>query len=343
MRIGVIGATGYSGLELIRMLALHPNVKEMNFYSTSSFGEDISEQFPHLNKSVSGTIQKWDVNRIILENDLLFFATPHGVSSELINQLKDTTIQIIDLSGDFRIKDPDIYKFWYKQEHACFEKTSQFTYGISELNKEEIQKSNLIANPGCYPTSVILGVAPLVKAELIEENSIIIDAKSGISGAGKGLSSTSHYMNRNDNLTAYKLYTHQHIPEIEQFLHSINQNQNYISFTPHLIPMTRGILTTIYATAKRKISSEELQEIYKSCYEGSYFVRLRDTIPSTKDVYGSNFCDIYAAYDDRTNRITIISVIDNLIKGAAGQAIQNMNLMLKIPEETGLHFTPLFP
>lgn len=214
---------------------------------------------------------------------------------------------------------------------------------MAEWNKEEIKQSNFIANPGCYPTASILAIAPLLLENLIVEHSIIIDAKSGISGAGKSLNEMTHFTNRNDNFAAYKIFDHQHIPEIEQFFKRIDSNEHYITFTPHLAPMTRGIMTTTYSTAKALISDEELKELYKEMYKESYFIRIRDSIPCTKDVYGSNFCDIYPAFDERTNRITVISVIDNLIKGAAGQAIQNMNIMLGLPEETGLKLAPIFP
>lgn len=343
MEIGIIGATGYSGIELIRILTMHPKINKLNFYALADYPDDISNYYPHLKGTIEGNIKKWDHHQAVKENDLLFFATPHGVSSELISEIMNEKIKIIDLSGDFRIKNEKVYQKWYKQNHPCFSSTQKFTYGLTEWNRVLIKSSNFISNPGCYPTASLLGIAPLVKASLIEENSIIIDAKSGISGAGKSLNSTTHFSNRNENLAAYKIHDHQHTPEIEQFLTSLNSKQDYISFTPHLIPMTRGIMTTIYANSKTKINTNDLRELYKTCYEDSYFIRVRDSIPDTKDVYGSNYCDIYVAYDERTNRITVISVIDNLIKGAAGQAVQNMNLLFNLPEETGLNLTPLFP
>lgn len=343
MKVGIVGASGYSGLELIRILHMHPNIEELNFYALTSNANDISDIYPHLKSIVKGPIQKWVSNQSINENHIIFLATPHGVSSEIVMNISDENVKIIDLSGDFRLKEEQKYNKWYKSNHPCFSKTSNFTYGLAEWNKEEIKTSNFIANPGCYPTASILAIAPLLKENLIVENSIIIDAKSGISGAGKGSNEVTHFTNRNDNFTAYKIHDHQHIPEIEQFLSMINQKENYITFTPHLAPMTRGIMATVYSTAREMISNKELQALYKEMYKDSYFIRIRDSIPCTKDVYGSNFCDIYPAFDERTNRITIISVIDNLIKGAAGQAIQNMNIMLGLPEETGLTFTPIFP
>ncbi len=343
MKVGIMGATGYGGLELVRFLSMHPEISGMNFYSTSDYTEDLSTYFPHLATNNSGQIKKWNKNNSVSENDILFFATPHGVSSGLMEEIDFSKTKLIDLSGDFRLKKEETYQKWYKHTHPCFSKTNEFTYGLSELNREAIKQSNQIANPGCYPTATLLGLAPLLKAGIVAKNSIIVDAKSGISGAGKTANQTTQFMNRNENLTAYKITEHQHIPEIEQIIGSIDSSQDFITFTPHLVPMTRGILSTIYVTSTREISNEELKELYNQSYEDSYFVRVRDGIPCTKDVYGSNFCDIYATYDDRTNRITIVSVIDNLVKGAAGQAIQNMNIMLNLPDETGLQFTPIFP
>lgn len=343
MKVGIIGASGYSGLELIRMLHSHPTIESLNFYALSSDVNDISQHYPHLKSIVKEPIKKWDPENSIKENNILFLATPHGVSSEIVMNLSEENVKVIDLSGDFRLKDEQQYNKWYKSNHPSFSKITKFSYGLAEWNKETIKNSNFIANPGCYSTAALLAIAPLLKADVIVENSIIIDAKSGISGAGKSTNEVTHFTNRNDNFAAYNIHEHQHIPEIEQFLTRINVNQNYVTFTPHLAPMTRGILATSYATAKMSISNEELREIYKEVYKDSYFIRIRDSIPCTKDVYGSNFCDIYPAYDERTNRITIVSVIDNLIKGAAGQAIQNMNIMLGLPEETGLMYTPIFP
>lgn len=343
MKVGIVGATGYSGLELIRLLSMHPKINKLNFYSTTEYSEDLTFYYPHLANKVKGSIKMWDKDQSASENDILFFATPHGVSSELIKEIDYEETKLIDLSGDFRLNKVELYTKWYKQKHPCFTKSNEFTYGLTELNREAIKSSHNISNPGCYPTATLLGIVPLLKAGLISSNSIIIDAKSGISGAGKAANQTTQFMNRNENLAAYKIMDHQHIPEIEQFIQMLDATQEYVSFTPHLIPMTRGILTTIYATANRGISKDELKEIYKSSYEDCYFVRIRDSIPCTKDVYGSNFCDLHASYDERTNRIIIVSVIDNLVKGAAGQAIQNMNIMSDLPEETGLQYSPLFP
>jgi N-acetyl-gamma-glutamyl-phosphate reductase len=254
-------------------------------------------------------------------------------------------LKVIDLSGDFRLKEPKLYDKWYNKIAAPQHIISESVYGLSEWMEEEIKNASLIANPGCYPTATLLGLAPLLKASAVNEHSIIIDAKSGISGAGRSLSTAAHYTEANDNVRIYKVNQHQHIPEIEQMMSQWLPEVSPITFSTHLVPMTRGIMCTIYANANSAMTEQQLRELYITSYEDSPFVRIRKTgeYPSTKDVYGSNFCDIGVTYDERTGRITVVSVIDNLMKGAAGQAVQNLNIMMGLDQKTGLDFVPMYP
>jgi N-acetyl-gamma-glutamyl-phosphate reductase len=290
-------------------------------------------------------MEAFDASNLSEKNDIVFLATPSGVSSNLVPQLLDNGIKCIDLSGDFRLRSIEEYETWYKHSPADQKYIEKATYGLSEIYPEKIKTSNLIANPGCYPTASTLGLIPIVKTQVADEKSIIIDAKSGVSGAGRGLSLSAHYAETNENLKAYKLGAHQHIPEIEQVLQDESGSPITITFTTHLVPMTRGIMCTIYVNLKETVGIEEVHQIYTEFYQNRPFVRVRPlgNVPSTKEVYGSNFCDIGLHVDPRTNRLTIISVIDNLMKGASGQAIQNLNLMNGWDERTGLDDLPIYP
>jgi N-acetyl-gamma-glutamyl-phosphate reductase len=345
MNIAIIGATGYSGVELLRFLQHHPYVSSCSLYSSSQDGTHLSYSFPHIGEEEGWILQKIDIEQIAATSDVVFFATPPGVSSELAPSLIEKGVKVIDLSGDFRLKDRTVYEKWYKRQTASDVYLQQAVYGLTEWNREEIRRAKLLSNPGCYPTATLLGLAPLVKHDLIEENSIIVDAKSGVSGAGRQASLSTHFSETNENVKIYKVNEHQHIPEIEQMLTNWNERIQPITFSTHLIPMTRGIMATIYANAKTDLSLEMLLDLYKTSYEDSKFVRIRKPgqFPSTKEVYGSNYCDIGIAYDERTGRVTVVSVIDNLVKGAAGQAIQNFNMMMGWDEESGLSFTPIYP
>jgi N-acetyl-gamma-glutamyl-phosphate reductase len=345
MNIAIIGATGYGGVELLRFLQHHPHVRHCSLYSSSQDGVHFSESFPHVGEMEGAVLQKIDVEQMADECEVVFFATPPGVSSTLAPTLIDKGVKVIDLSGDFRLKDRSVYEMWYKRQTASDHYLQQAVYGLTEWNKEEIQKAQLLSNPGCYPTATLLGLAPLVKERLIEEDSIIVDAKSGVSGAGRKASLNTHFSEVNENVKIYKVNSHQHIPEIEQMLKTWNERIQPITFSTHLIPMTRGIMTTIYAKVKKELSLETLLDLYKTSYEDSKFVRVRKPgqFPATKEVYGSNYCDIGVAYDERTGRVTVVSVIDNLVKGAAGQAIQNLNVMMGWDEESGLMLAPIYP
>lgn len=345
LKAAIIGGTGYGSIELVRLINKHPYLEVGSVVSNSQSGSSFSEIYPHLSDIADQPLEKLDVDELSEKNDIVFFATPSGVSSKLLPQLVDRGIKCIDLSGDFRLRSGDIYETWYKHSPAEDKYLQQATYGLSEIYAEEIKTANLIANPGCYPTATTLGLIPVLNTNVADEKSIIIDAKSGVSGAGRGLSLTAHYSEINENLKAYKLGKHQHIPEIEQVLTDESGSLVSVTFTTHLVPMTRGIMCTMYVNLKEEISTQKVIELYKQFYQESHFIRVRPegNIPSTKEVSGSNYCDIGLHVDERTNRLTIISVIDNLVKGAAGQAIQNFNLMNGWDERMGLTDIPMYP
>ncbi|MEH7247760.1 N-acetyl-gamma-glutamyl-phosphate reductase [Neobacillus niacini] len=345
MRAAIIGGTGYGAIELIRLIQNHPHLEIGTVVSNSQAGSNFSASYPHLTNIVNQTLENFDPEMIRKQNDIAFLATPSGVSSKMVPQLLQTGIKVIDLSGDFRLRSQTEYETWYKHPAPEEKYLSKAVYGLSEIYEEEIKGASLIANPGCYPTATTLGLIPILKANLADSKSIIIDAKSGVSGAGRGLSLTSHYAEINENLKAYKLGAHQHIPEIEQVLKDETGSLITISFTTHLVPMNRGIMTTAYVNLTGKISTSEVNELYNEFYKNHPFVRIRPegTYPATKEVQGSNYCDIGLHVDPRTNRLTVISVIDNLVKGAAGQAIQNANLMNNWDVRTGLESIPMYP
>lgn len=344
MKAAIIGGTGYGAIELMRLIHKHPFLEVGTVVSNSQAGASFSQSYPHLSGIVEQPLETFDADKLSKENNIVFLATPSGVSSKLVPELVDKGIKVIDLSGDLRLRSGHEYETWYKHTPAEQTYLEKAVYGLSELYAEKIKDATLIANPGCYPTATILGLIPVLKEKLADEKSIVIDAKSGVSGAGRGLSLTSHYAEINENLKAYKLGAHQHIPEIEQVLQDEAGTPITITFTTHLVPMTRGIMCTIYVNLLGKISTNEVHNIYNTYYEEHPFVRVRPvgTIPSTKEVSGSNYCDIGLHVDPRTNRLTIISVIDNLVKGAAGQAIQNANLINNWDVRTGLDDIPMY-
>lgn len=345
MKAAIIGATGYGGAELIRILHTHPHVSIHSVHATAMIGESLTKNYSHMRSFIDKEIEAVDIEKIRKEVDVVFTATPSGVATNMAEEFLSAGVKVIDLSGDFRIKNPDIYKEWYKIEPAKSALVNQAVYGLTEWIEEDLTDVNLISNPGCFPTSALLGLAPVVKSGLVDTNSIIIDAKTGVSGAGKGLSQATHYSETNDNFKAYKINQHQHTPEIEEKIKGWNNKSKFVTFTPHLAPMTRGIMSTMYMTATEKVTEDQLIELYNEMYKDDYFVRIRKKgeYPTTKDVSGSNFCDISITYDERTNRITVISVIDNLVKGASGQAVQNMNKLFGFEEKAGIDFMPLFP
>ncbi|MGE7602017.1 N-acetyl-gamma-glutamyl-phosphate reductase [Peribacillus sp. NPDC097675] len=344
MNVSIVGATGYGGLELIRFLNNHPHLHIESLHTSSQFGRSIHEDNPHL-MHMKVKLEAIDPEKIAKTSDIVFLATPSGVSSQLISQFSDLDMKVIDLSGDLRLQAPGEYEHWYKKEAAPQSIIEKAVYGLAEWNADDIRQSTIIANPGCYPTATLLGLAPIFTEGWATGSDVIIDAKSGVSGAGKSPSVMTHYSEMNENFKIYKVNQHQHIPEIEQQLGRWSKDIQPISFNTHLVPMTRGIMTTMYVKLNRQTSTAELRDLYETIYEKHPFVRIQplNHFPSTKQVYGSNFCDIGVAYDDRTGRATIVSVIDNLVKGAAGQAIQNANIVMGMEETTGLWNTPLYP
>ena len=345
LRAAIVGSTGYGGVELIRLLQAHPLVEVTSVVSSSQAGTLFSDSYPHLTEIVTDQLDALDAELIRSKADVAFLATPHGVSMQLAPAFLRAGLKVIDLSGDYRLKDGETYRAWYKHDPAPKEELDQAVYGLCEVFGEEIAGKSFISNPGCYPTAASLGLYPIVQAGWIDPDTIVIDAKSGVSGAGRGLSLGTHFSEVNENFKAYKVNRHQHTPEIEQTLSHAAGRPVTVTFTTHLVPMTRGIMCTSYAKLTEMRTDAELAELYRSFYAGRKFVRVRRAgeWPATKEVWGSNYCDIGFSVDPRTRRVTIISVIDNLVKGAAGQAIQNLNLMMGWDETLGLGFTPAYP
>lgn len=347
IKAAIVGATGYAGQELLRLLLRHPEVEVVSIGSRTYDGQKMEDVYP-LYKHVTKDICK---NRTIEElssiADVIFLALPHGVASGKINDQILDKCKIIDLGADFRLKDLDIYEKWYKTEHHGRSLINKSVYGLCELHRDEIKKAQLIGNPGCYTTCSILSLAPLVKNHLIQKDSIIIDAKSGVTGAGRNAQLLYMFCECTESVKPYKVGCHRHTPEIEQELSLLNGESLKVLFTPNLVPMNRGISALCYATlndAGKKYSENELNALYHDFYKDEYFIRiLDDRIPDTKWVKGSNFCDIAIKVDHRTNRAIVIGAIDNLFKGAAGQAIQNMNIMFGLPEKTGIDLITDYP
>jgi len=345
IRVAIIGSTGYGGVELIRLLLKHPNVEITSVISSSSAGAEIAEGFPHLSEIMIDRLDAVDVPLIRSKADVVFTATPSGVSSGLVPQLLEAGLKVIDLSGDFRLKSGAVYEQWYKHKAADAKFLEQAVYGLAEIYGSNCYGVDFISNPGCYSTASLLGLIPALAAGWIDPKTIIIDAKSGVSGAGRGLGLGWHYAEINENFLAYKVNKHQHIPEIEQVLSQVAGHEVITTFTTHQVPMTRGIMCTIYASLTDSRSEADLIKLYRDYYKGRPFVRIRPQgkLPATKEVWGSNYCDIGFSTDPRTGRVTIISVIDNLVKGASGQAIQNLNLMMGWDETLGLEMAPVYP
>lgn len=345
MKVAVLGATGYTGLELIRLLHQHPALELAYIASDSSAGLELSEAYPHLRGVTDHSFEKLDLPAIASRCDIALLALPSGLSANSAPQLLQHGVKVIDLSGDHRLP-PDIYHHWYHKTPPAPDIQAQAVYGLPELYADQIAQANLIANPGCFPTATLLALLPLLKHGLIDPSTLVIDAKSGVSGAGKTPSAATHFVEINENFKAYKVGHHQHIPEIERILTQENPagEDVTISFTTHLVPMTRGILITSYAKLTADRSTEDLLHHLADFYKGHPFVRIHPagSMPQTRDVAKSNFCDIGLHVDPRTKRVTVISVIDNLVKGASGQAIQNLNLIAGLDPATGLLTTPVY-
>lgn len=339
IKAGILGATGYAGQQLVWILRNHPQ-SEIIFISSHSYADT---QYSDTYNNYYGFLEDVCINMEEAESklpliDILFIALPHGKSFDIVKKALAQGVKVVDLGADYRLKSPEVYKEWYGLEHEYKEVLEEACYGLVELNRDDIKKASLIANPGCYPTASILSLYPLLKHGLINPDSIIIDAKSGVTGAGRSAKIANLFTECNDSVKAYGIGSHRHTPEIEQVLSSACKENITLSFTPHLIPMNRGILATCYAKLNKQISTEELKEIYKSFYKDEYFVKIIEGLPETKWVRGSNLCHIGVKVDSRTNRVIIVAAIDNLIKGAAGQAVQNMNVMFNLKETAGLEF-----
>lgn len=343
--VAIVGASGYTGLELIRLLDRHPEVVITSVTSEQSAGKPISELFPSLRGRCDLVLEPLEPAAIAAKAQLIFTALPHQAAMTVVPAMLTAGRQVVDLSADYRLHDQAVYGAWY-EPHKNPELLPEAVYGLPELRRAKIKTARLVANPGCYPTSIILALKPLLDAGLIDPASIIADSGSGVSGAGRSAKADSLYCEVNEGFKAYGVGgLHRHTPEIEQELSELAGQSITITFTPHLVPMDRGILSTIYATPARPVSADELVALYASVYRDEPFVRPlpKGQFPSTAFVRGSNFCDIGVTLDSRTNRIIVVSAIDNLVKGASGQAIQNMNLLCGFPETLGLEGLALFP
>lgn len=345
IKVGIIGSTGYAGNELVRLLIQRNDVQILWYGSHSYIDKKYADVYRNFFEIVDAKCMDDNLEELVSLVDVVFTATPQGLCSKLVSEEILQKVKVIDLSADFRIKDVNRYEQWYGIEHKSPQFIDEAVYGLCEINRDKIKDARLIANPGCYPTCSILSIQPLLKAGLIDVNSIIVDAKSGTSGAGRGAKVDNLYCEVNESIKAYGVTVHRHTPEIEDQLGYIAGKDVVINFTPHLIPMNRGILITAYATLNRQVTYEEVKLLYDNCYANEKFVRVLDknVCPETRWVHGSNYVDVNFRIDDRTNRIIMMGAMDNLVKGAAGQAVQNMNIMFGLPEDTGLKQIPLFP
>ena len=345
IKVGIIGATGYAGSELVRILLGHKDVEIKWYGSRSYIDKKYASIYQNFFQLVDATCMDDNMEVLADQVDVIFTATPQGLCASLVNEEILSKVKIIDLSADFRIKDVKVYEEWYKLEHKSPQFIEEAVYGLCEINREDVKKARLVANPGCYTTCSILTCYPLVKEGIIDPNTIIVDAKSGTSGAGRGAKVDNLFCEVNENMKAYGVATHRHTPEIEEQLGYACGEKITINFTPHLVPMNRGILATAYASLKKDVTYEEVKAIYDKYYADEKFVRVleKDVCPQTKWVEGSNYVDVNFKIDPRTNRIIMMGAIDNLVKGAAGQAVQNMNLMFGFEENEGLKLVPMFP
>jgi N-acetyl-gamma-glutamyl-phosphate reductase len=344
IRVAIAGASGYTGFELIRLLGFHPEVELTTICSRTHQGVRLEEVYPALRGHCSLTFQLPEPDVLLTNADLVFTALPHQTAMDVVPELLARGVKVIDLSADYRLRDAGVYEAWY-QPHKTPELLAEAVYGLPELYREQIASARLVANPGCYPTSVILALAPVLLEKMIVPESIIADSKSGVTGAGRGPALATHYCEVNDGFKAYKVAEHRHTPEIEQELSRLAGRNIRVSFTPHLVPMSRGILSTIYATLLEGVKHADVERAFVAFYQHASFVRISGTgtLPTTLQVRGSNYCDLGWRLDARTGRLILISVIDNLTRGASGQAVCNMNLMYGWPETWGLNQAPWQP
>lgn len=345
IKAGIIGSTGYAGQELVRLLLQHGEVEVKWYGSRSYIDKKYYDVFRNMFQIVDAKCMDDNMDQLASEVDVIFTATPQGLCGNLVNEDILSKVKIIDLSADFRIKDLATYEAWYGIKHGSPQFIEEAVYGLCEINREKIKGARLIANPGCYPTCSTLSIYPLAKEGLIDMDTVIIDAKSGTSGAGRGAKVNNLYCEVNENIKAYGVATHRHTPEIEEQLSYASGKEVKLNFTPHLVPMNRGILVTAYAKLTKDVTYEELKAVYDAYYKEETFVRVldKDETPETRWVEGSNYVDVNFKIDPRTKRVIMMGAMDNLVKGAAGQAVQNMNLIFGFPETQGLMQVPMFP
>ena len=347
IKVGIIGATGYAGNELVRLLLGHKDAEIVWLGSRSYIDQNYSDVYRNMFKLVDAKCMDDNMEQLANEVDVIFTATPQGLCASLVNDEILSKTKIIDLSADFRLKDVNVYEQWYKLEHKAPQYIDEAVYGLCEINRDKVSKdTRIIANPGCYTTTSILTLYPMVKEGIINPDTIIIDAKSGTSGAGRGAKVANLFCEVNESIKAYGVGTHRHTPEIEEQLgYACGRDDLKLIFTPHLVPMNRGILVTAYANLAKDVTYEDVKAAYDKYYDKEYFVRVlpKDVCPETRWVEGSNFVDIGFKIEPRTNRLIMMGALDNLVKGAAGQAVQNMNLLFGLPENEGLQLAPMFP
>ena len=345
IKVGIIGSTGYAGGELVRILMNHKEAEIKWFGSRSYVDKKYADVYQNFFQIVDDKCMDDNMEALANEVDVIFTATPQGLCASLVNEDILNKVKIVDLSADFRIKDVATYEKWYGIEHKSPQFIDEAVYGLCEVNREAVKNARLIANPGCYPTCSTLSIYPLAKEGLIDMSTVIIDAKSGTSGAGRGAKVDNLYCEVNENIKAYGVANHRHTPEIEEQLSYASGEEVLLNFTPHLVPMNRGILITAYASLKKDVTYEEVKAVYDKYYANEKFVRVleKDVCPQTKWVEGSNYVDVNFKIDPRTKRIIMMGAMDNLVKGAAGQAVQNMNLMFGLKESEGLELVPMFP
>lgn len=345
IKVGIIGSTGYAGQELVRLLLQHKEAEIVWYGSRSYIDKQYSEVFGNMFEIADAKCMDDNMEELSKRADVIFTATPQGLCASLVNEEILSNTKIIDLSADFRIKDVSTYEQWYGIEHKSPQFIKEAVYGLCEINRDKIKGARLIANPGCYPTCTTLSIYPLAKEGIIDVNTLIVDAKSGTSGAGRSAKVANLYCEVNENIKAYGVATHRHTPEIEEQIGYAAGEKVTLNFTPHLVPMNRGILVTAYASLKKDVSYEDVKAVYDKYYKNEYFVRVleKDVCPETRFVEGSNFVDVNFKIDKRTNRIIMMGAMDNLVKGAAGQAVQNMNLLFGLDEAEGLKLVPMFP
>ncbi len=345
IRVAICGGSGYAGAELLRILAAHPQVKITVATSEKSAGKRVTDLFPHLHRYENLIYEPLDREKIISKADLFFMALPHAASQVAVDFFVSQGKKVIDLSADYRLREPRTYEEWYKVPHMFPGTLKKAVYGLPELHRKKIAKASLVANPGCYPTGAIIGLTPAIKNGLIKLNSIVIDSKSGASGAGRQSEVSFSYCEVNEGFKAYSVASHRHTPEIEQELSAVAGKGVRVNFTPHLVPMDRGILTTVYAQLAKSLEGKGIHEIYQAAYGKEPFTRVLEIgkFPNVKNVRGINLCELGVTVNKRTGTLIVVAAIDNLVKGASGQAVHNMNIMMGFDEKEALNAIALFP